>query len=1286
MNRFYIDIDVSATYAVDAPTLQVLVGGVVIDSFLVTSTLSQNFLLDFSSASSFPSSLQFRFTDASGEGGRDITINEVKVNGQIVDSADISQMVLNQGQTSDVNTSNTDHLYGRTDPSLADLGTVTQSGTASDDIIRGDIGDDVIDGGGGNDRIRGVHDDDAIFGGTGDDVIFGEGGQDIIVGDAGNDLIFGNAGDDLLYGGDDTDTLIGGGGNDVLNGGAGTDYLIGDTGNDILYGEDGNDTLVGMSGDDSLYGDAGADILAGGAGNDLMYGGDDNDVIIGEDGADEIYGDDGDDFITAGADIDTVDGGAGDDFIYGGDGDDVLNGGDDDDAIYGDNGNDTLNGDAGNDTIVGGLGADNADGGLDNDIIYGHGLTSTEVSQILAANSGVVFNEQTNSFYQYVNTATNWSSARDAATATSLSGVNGHLVTITSQVENGFIQNLIDPGASAWTSGMDNNAGTEWVWSEGLEAGLQFSAGASAANNFYVNWQTGEPDGTSTFARIQQSTGEWADNIESDTFHYVIEWEAGRFSDDNAIDTLSGGEGNDTIYGMGGNDILNGNNGADLIFGGLGDDSIDGGGGNDVLDGDDGDDDIDGGNGADILYGGAGDDTLNGASGSDTLFGDNADFATVMEAGTTTVTQTGSTQWHSVSFSEILDTPVVKLFGNDVTGDPFTLRVRNVTNTGFEFQLDEYDYQDGVTAAENISWVAVSSGVHTLQNGLVVEAGYTTAINTNVTSVGFSNTFTNAVVFSQLSSENGAEAAVTRNDNVTTTGFDVSLDEEEAGDGNHASEDIGWFAIEQGGSVSSGLLAGITGDSVTEANTAVNFGGSFSATPAFLADMQTLDGGDPANIAGNSLTTSGSNVFVDEEQSGDTEITHTTENVGYLAVENGTYGANTFIGGSDTLYGGSGDDIIYSDATVDTNVAAASSANPLEGLILDDTPLAYWNLNETSGSTADNQGSIGSSVDGSIVGSASFGGAALYTGGGASIEFNGGSDGLYIPDDILINAGGPYPERTVELVFNADDVTTRQVLFEEGAGTNGLTIYLDGGNVYVTGEDDGDWVDANINASVSTGTTYHVAFVFDVNTNSFTGYLDGVDIGSVTVNNTSFPGHSGDIGIGYAPDGVQWHDGESGGGFSFDGRISDVAIYNDALSAAQIQARSDIVQGIYPAAPAADDIIYGGDGFDQYYAGEGRDIFIFEAASAFNDVDEINGFDVGEQDSIDISDILTGFDPMTDVISDFVQTTEVSGNTVISVDSDGTANGVLFNDVVQINGFTGADQDLLYINNSLILV
>ncbi|MCB1530601.1 MAG: hypothetical protein H6853_05620 [Rhodospirillales bacterium] len=230
-----------------------------------------------------------------------------------------------------------------------------------------------------------------------------------------------------------------------------------------------------------------------------------------------------------------------------------------------------------------------------------------------------------------------------------------------------------------------------------------------------------------------------------------------------------------------------------------------------------------------------------------------------------------------------------------------------------------------------------------------------------------------------------------------------------------------------------------------------------------------------------------------------------------------------------------------------------SSPPPLSAQIMAGSPDAYWRLNDTGPGQAINLGLGGAALDSDYTGGTVKGAPALYNNGGdVSADFDGINDRIRVPDSPLINTAVT-AARTVELVFNADTVAGRQVLYEEGAGVNGFTIYIDNGSLYVTGEDDQGaerWIDANINAPIVAGQTYHAAFVFNQPDNSFTGYIDGVDIGSVGVANGIFPEHSGDIGIGGMNGGVQFHDGEGAGGngYNFDGRISDVAVYNRALS------------------------------------------------------------------------------------------------------------------------------------------
>ena len=97
---------------------------------------------------------------------------------------------------------------------------------------------------------------------------------------------------------------------------------------------------------------------------------------------------------------------------------------------------------------------------------------------------------------------------------------------------------------------------------------------------------------------------------------------------------------------------MQGRSGRDQLSGGDGDDDLFGGGGRDSLDGGDGDDALFGGRGRDLLSGGDGDDWLTGDGGRDTF-----DFSHL--AGHDTVTDFGPRDWLVFDQDEFADADAV---------------------------------------------------------------------------------------------------------------------------------------------------------------------------------------------------------------------------------------------------------------------------------------------------------------------------------------------------------------------------------------------------------------------------------------------------------------------------------------------------------------------------------------------------------------------------------------------------------------------------------------------------
>ena len=252
------------------------------------------------------------------------------------------------------------------------------------------------------------------------------------------------------------------------------------------------------------------------------------------------------------------------------------------------------------------------------------------------------------------------------------------------------------------------------------------------------------------------------------------------------------------------------------------------------------------------------------------------------EVGTVTSNQSNASAWYSVQFAEELTDPVVvagPLTRNG--GDPTTVRLRNVTDAGFEWQMDEWDYKDGGHITETFHWMAVQRGTHTTDDGRVVVADSAT-VDHRWSSVALVGLDAAPVVLSQTVTTNGSTAVTTRMRNVSADGFDVQIEEEEAADSIHADETVDYIAI--GAGVSGGWDVGVTPDAVTHRNYVITADAAIDDGDAFLAAMQTTDGGDSATTRLKSRTGNSFTVHVEEEKSRDNETGHTTEVVGYVAM------------------------------------------------------------------------------------------------------------------------------------------------------------------------------------------------------------------------------------------------------------------------------------------------------------------------------------------------------------------------------------------------------------------
>ena len=475
-------------------------------------------------------------------------------------------------------------------------------------------------GGPGNDWIYGA--------GTASLLMNGLGGDDVLIGGPAGDTLNGGDGADRLFGNGGNDTLNGGGENDVLYGGEGKDTLKGGDGKDELHGGNGNDYLEGGPGDDTLYGGEGKDVLRGGAGADKFDGGGVNG------GGTTVFYDDAPDGVTVDLTMEWKRTGAGDwqqkgdaagdtyhkirrvrgsehnDRIRGTEGVNVIRGRGGDDEIYGLGGRDRLIGNGGADSLYGGAdgdwlfgveGANTLEGGAGDDWLYGGSGRDTykfdagdDVDTVVNA-GGEGAAQDTVKFGPSISFDNLWfeRSGNDLKVS-ALSIQAGRDDSIT--VKDWYVS-----GPGQWP--YDNRLTFEFT-DKYPPRRLSWS-GADAL----VKAMEGKT----------RPTGIWTGKDGEDWTKIVNDHS---FAESGAAPGVSGGPGNDWIYGKGpGSHTMNGLGGDDVLIGGPAGDTLNGGDGDDRLFGSDGDDKLYGGDGRDKLYGGDGDDKLYGEAGQDYLDG-----------------------------------------------------------------------------------------------------------------------------------------------------------------------------------------------------------------------------------------------------------------------------------------------------------------------------------------------------------------------------------------------------------------------------------------------------------------------------------------------------------------------------------------------------------------------------------------------------------------------------------------------------------------------------------------
>lgn len=180
------------------------------------------------------------------------------------------------------------------------------------------------------------------------------------------------------------------------------------------------------------------------------------------------------------------------------------------------------------------------------------------------------------------------------------------------------------------------------------------------------------------------------------------------------------------------------------------------------------------------------------------------------------------------------------------------------------------------------------------------------------------------------------------------------------------------------------------------------------------------------------------------------------------------------------------------------------------------------------------------------------------------LNFDGTDDFFEIANATDINTGTT-SERTFAMVFRTgSDVTSRQMIYEEGGGVRGINVYIRNGSLYLgfwnlNNDGDGAQPFVSTNTPIQANTNYYVTMVFDYS--NYTGPSGPNGTLRGTINGTAFAfsgqstsrlySHPGLIGLGAMNNGTCYDDSCPGGnGDYFGGDIFEFVMYNAAISSA----------------------------------------------------------------------------------------------------------------------------------------
>jgi len=240
---------------------------------------------------------------------------------------------------------------------------------------------------------------------------------------------------------------------------------------------------------------------------------------------------------------------------------------------------------------------------------------------------------------------------------------------------------------------------------------------------------------------------------------------------------------------------------------------------------------------------------------------------------------------------------------------------------------------------------------------------------------------------------------------------------------------------------------------------------------------------------------------------------------------------------------------------------ALSGTIAYRDLILSDNPIVYYELDETSGSTASNSATRGATYDGTFntAGGLITVNQASFAQGGTAYDFGGGFIGSA---SALTNS---LTEWTVEAWVNYDSAKNSGSTFfsndqgdwnndvQYGIGVEGGTSGVPAGSVGMTQQSPPEGPRDYVTSALAADEWHHVVMTGSTAAGELKLYIDGalVNTDASLANGVTFNGADG-LGTAHLSIGAARPDSGDAGYRSYDGFLDELAVYNRALDASEV--------------------------------------------------------------------------------------------------------------------------------------